>query len=680
MRKLREHAAWKSITGIVLLLVLFSGIVGGIGYNGFTEALMEQYADGAFLTAETAARFLDGDRIDAYVQSGGTTEEYRAVWERLDEICNSSGATFVYVIQPDLTDWAHITFLFSTIDHDSRYSEFDFGYVRDTTNDEYKEKYRALYELGSQRELVIRDKGYIETEPHITAMVPLRDSAGQTRAILCVQRQMDGVAQVRRTYVRKVAAVLIGLALLVIVGQSVFLHRALLWPVKRISEEATRFSLENVVAENKLTDEIRSRDEIGQLAASIDQMEEQILDYVENLKTITAEKERINTELSLASRIQEAMLPNIFPPFPDRSEFDIFAVMNPAKEVGGDFYDYFFVDDDHLCLVIADVSGKGVPAALFMMASKIILQSCAMLGGSPAEILLKTNQAICSNNQEEMFITVWLGILEISTGKLTAANAGHEYPMLKKPDGGFELLKDRHGLVIGAMEDSRYREYELRLEPGAKLFVYTDGVPEANDEEGRLFGYERMVDTLNETPDAPPEQILKNMRASVDRFVRDAEQFDDLTMLCLEYRGTSSAREMTVEAAPENLPQVQRFIEEQLEPLECPMKAQMQIGVAAEEVFINVASYAYTPGRGEVTVRVETSRDPASVTVTFEDGGIPYDPLARTDPDVSLPAEEREVGGLGILLTKKLMDDVRYENRDGRNILRLTKVLDLPRP
>ena len=249
------------------------------------------------------------------------------------------------------------------------------------------------------------------------------------------------------------------------------------------------------------------------------------------------ESSRIETELNMASSIQADMLPNIYPAFPDRPEFDIYATMDPAKEVGGDFYDFFLIDDDHLCLVIADVSGKGVPAALFMMASKIILQNHAKLGKSPAQILTDANAAICSNNREEMFVTVWLGILEISTGKLTAANAGHEYPVIKKADDNFELLKDKHGFVIGGMDGIRYKEYELRMESGSKLFLYTDGVPEATDAQGELFGTERMLEALNSDAESEPESILKQVRSYVDGFVKEAEQFDDLTMLCLEYKG-----------------------------------------------------------------------------------------------------------------------------------------------
>ena len=286
-----------------------------------------------------------------------------------------------------------------------------------------------------------------------------------------------------------------------------------------------------------MEDTYRTGDEIEALAESFATLSARTLEYVDQVRKVTAEKERIGAELSLATQIQASMLPHIFPAFPERSEFDIFASMDPAKEVGGDFYDYFLIDDDHLCMVIADVSGKGVPAALFMMASKIILQSVAMMGLSPAGILQRTNEAICSNNEVQMFVTVWLGILEFSTGKLTAANAGHEFPAIRKPNGDFELFKDKHGFVIGGMDGVRYKEYELQLEPGSKLFVYTDGVAEATSAEKELFGTERMVEALNADPQAAPQEILKNVRASVDGFVKEAEQFDDLTMLCMEYKG-----------------------------------------------------------------------------------------------------------------------------------------------
>lgn len=251
---------------------------------------------------------------------------------------------------------------------------------------------------------------------------------------------------------------------------------------------------------------------------------------------MVAEKERIHTELSLATAIQTSLLPHVFPPFPTRKEFDIFATTDPAREVGGDFYDFFLIDEDHLCLVMADVSGKGIPAALFMMISKTILQSCAMLGKSVAEILTKTNEGLTVNNQTGMFVTVWLGILEISTGKLTCANAGHEYPVIMRNGGKFEIFKDKHGFVIGGMEDIIYKEYEIQLDHGDKLFLYTDGIPEATDRAVRMYGTERMIAALNKNPGTDVKSLCQNVRTDINSFVKDAEQFDDMTMLCLEYK------------------------------------------------------------------------------------------------------------------------------------------------
>ena len=284
---------------------------------------------------------------------------------------------------------------------------------------------------------------------------------------------------------------------------------------------------------------IRTGDEVEHLNRVMAQMEKDLSVYMEDLTRVTKKEERVRTELDMASKIQKGALPDIFPAFPDRQEFDLYASMEPAKEIGGDFYDFFLIDDDHLCLVIADVSGKGVPAALFMMASKIILADNAIMGKSPSEILYDANNAICKNNKLEMFVTVWVGILEISTGKLYAANAGHEYPALKRGDGGFSVFKDRHGFVLGGMEGMKYKEYEIQLSPGDKLFVYTDGVPEANDPDGNMFEVKRMIDALNEDPDASPAQILGTVRGEISKFVREAEQFDDLTMLCLEYKGAN---------------------------------------------------------------------------------------------------------------------------------------------
>ena len=306
-------------------------------------------------------------------------------------------------------------------------------------------------------------------------------------------------------------------------------------PLNTMKKRISDMGEENLVF--NMEDTYRTGDEIEILADSFSRLSKKTVDYVEQVRTVTAEKERISSELQMAAAIQSSMLPHIFPSFPDRKEFDLYASMDPAKEVGGDFYDFFLIDDDHLCMVIADVSGKGVPGALFMMISKVILQNCAFLSDSAEEILAQANSAICANNQADMFVTVWIGILEISTGKLTAANAGHEFPVLKRAGGKYELYKDHHGFVIGGMPGMKYRQYELQLHPGDRLFVYTDGVPEATDADSQLFGTDRMLSALNEKDAADPKEVVQVVHEAVDRFVKDAEQFDDMTMLCLDYNG-----------------------------------------------------------------------------------------------------------------------------------------------
>ena len=329
------------------------------------------------------------------------------------------------------------------------------------------------------------------------------------------------------------------LILLVLLANALVLGKRIVKPLNMITKRI--FELNESNLEFKMEDTFRTGDEIQTLAESFADLSHKTVAYMDQVRNVTAEKERIGTELRMANQIQESVLPNIFPAFPDREEFDIYATMDPAKEVGGDFYDFFLIDKDHLGIVIADVSGKGVPAALFMMASKIILQSCAMLGRSPAEILTRTNEAICSNNRMEMFVTVWFGILDLNTGLITGANAGHEYPAVKSGDH-YELYKTKHGMVIGAMDNVTYTEHHMQLQPGDRVFLYTDGLPEATDASEEMFGVKRVLDVLNENPQRSVTDTLVRMTEAVSEFVDGAEQFDDLTMLCLEYKGRKATK------------------------------------------------------------------------------------------------------------------------------------------
>lgn len=324
---------------------------------------------------------------------------------------------------------------------------------------------------------------------------------------------------------------LVMIAVILVLGTvaALFVANRIVKPVEHMTKRITEISGTDLAFE--MEDIYHTDDEIEVLAKSFAKLSERTRYYIGQITRITAEKERIGAELELATRIQADMLPNIFPPFPERNDIDIYASMTPAKEVGGDFYDFFLLDDDHLGLVIADVSGKGVPAALFMMMSKILINNFVMMGSSPAKVLEQTNNLIRKNNDEEMFVTVWLGVLEISTGKVTAANAGHEYPMLKKADGKFELFKDKHGFVVGGIDGIKYKEYEFTIEKGGALFLYTDGAAEATNAEEMLFGTDRMLDALNTDPQADAKTLIFNMKKSVDEFVGEAPQFDDITML-----------------------------------------------------------------------------------------------------------------------------------------------------
>ena len=337
-------------------------------------------------------------------------------------------------------------------------------------------------------------------------------------------------------------AVLAILAAVLVIGTIIIIKFSgrIVKPLERMTAHIAAASSAGDMFE--MYDTYRTGDEIEELAKAFADLSGRTVQYIDHIQKITAEKERIGAELSLATSIQAGMLPNMFPAFPERPEFDIYASMDPAKEVGGDFYDFFMIDDDHLAMVIGDVSGKGVPAALFMMASKITINDHALMGGTPAEILQRVNKQICSANDAEMFVTVWLGILEISTGKLTAASAGHEYPMLNI-NGKYELFKDKHGMAVGAMDIAKYKDYEITLKKGDSIFVYTDGVAEATDAQNELFGTDRTLDALNNLPgNDTQEEILKGVRKAVDAFVKEAPQFDDLTMLGLKYYGTGEEK------------------------------------------------------------------------------------------------------------------------------------------
>lgn len=416
--------------------------------------------------------------------------------------------------------------------------------------------------------------------------------------------------------------------------------------------------------------EIKTGDEVELLGNAFNRMAAGLKEYIANLAAVMSEKERIGAELSVATQIQADMLPQIFPAFPHKEEFDIYATMTPAKEVGGDFYDFFLVDEDHLAVVMADVSDKGVPAALFMVIAKTLIKNHVQQGESPAAAFMHTNNQLCEGNNAALFVTAWLGVLEFSTGIVTYVNAGHEPPAICRQDGGYEYLKEASGFVLAGIEDMTYEQATFLMKPGDMLYLYTDGVTEATDAKEELYGFKRLLTCLNRCIGQEPRELLTSVQADIDGFVKEAPQFDDITMLALKFKSFMERQELTVPAAIENIPRVTEWVDNALSANEKLLAVQAQVDIAIDEILSNVVYYS---GSEDMSVRMWLWE--RQVKLAFVDSGAPYNPLEQENPDVTLPAVERKVGGLGIYMVKKMMDAVEYRYENGKNIVTVTAVV-----
>ena len=510
----------KFIFGILSFTLLLFNIVSLIVTYDLAKRVEYEYSYYGFAATQSLASFFEGDRIAAYLDTRNTDSYYEEFRELCRTVKDEYGAAYCYIYIPQEDGIVYImdSEEANCIGEPDVYTNGG----KEMSEKAFSKSPEQLFTLNSSDEY-----GFL-----LTACSPIYDSSGEPVALLALDMTMDGM-------IDEMADTVIGTLLsltffmLVCVGVFfIFAQRKLIHPIRQLTNAAD-LMIDNLEKDVGYEADIYTGDEIQELAESFEKMDTELREYIKENSRITAEKERLGAELDMARNIQASQLPNVFPPFPDRGEFDIYASMTPAKEVGGDFYDFFFIDDDHLGIVIADVSGKGVPAALFMMISKMLIHNYAMLGQSPAEVLENANAAICENNTERMFVTVWFGILELSTGKVVSGNAGHEYPVIRQPDGSFELIKDKHDFVLGGIKKKKYREQEFTLGRGGTLFVYTDGVPEATDANEELFGTARLIEALNADSGASPEQLLKNVHTAVNDFVGDAPQFDDLTMLAV---------------------------------------------------------------------------------------------------------------------------------------------------
>lgn len=524
------------------------GVLGAIltvaisvfSYQSSKWYLEDMYAQRIISGSKSVATLLDKDDIKAILSPGGEkSEAYKRVENMLNEIKRDSNVTYLSLVIPDEDS---VTFYIdSCVEEmgDDPEGKLAYGtdilYTNAANGKEDLQKYYQIWELYLQNkgteEPLVTDNSY---GYNYTAVAPILDENGKAIAEIQYILDMQSVRNHLNSFLRDmlmISLVIISAALLIYM---LGMEKIVINPVKKLAHFTGNIIQEGRFEKQKI--EISTGDEIEELGGAVNVMIEKLEEYIENLTAVMSEKERIGAELGVATHIQSSMLPCIFPAFPDRNEIDIYATMTPAKEVGGDFYDFFMVDDRHLAIIMADVSGKGVPAALFMVIGKTLIKDHTVPGRNLGEVFTEVNNILCESNDNGMFITAFEGVLDLVTGEFRYVNAGHERPFIYRKGKGYEEYKTRVGFVLAGMENIKYKEQVIQLEVGDKIFQYTDGVTEATDKDNQLYGMDRLNSVLNlKCTACSPEETLKLVKEDIDAFVGGADQFDDITMLCLEY-------------------------------------------------------------------------------------------------------------------------------------------------
>lgn len=516
----------KVMFGLVLFAALVVILAGGLTGFRYHTLKIKEYNELVYSYLRAASNYIDGDRIKDYVRTETPDAYYDEVLRYLTLTKNETAMQLFYVFVPYTHD---LVYIWQTDE-----KPYEWLGKHESYMDGGKEARDKTFRKDPVQEITFYSD---PTYGNIACgFYPIFDSAGEPVALVGLDLSAPDIS---KNIVLFVGLICVTILIATVLSGLLFyflLRRNIVRPIHRLNDAAERLASSLESDEGPELD-IHTGDELESLADSFMKMNGDIRHYIKENAAISAEKGRIESELNVATQIQADMLPRIFPPFPERKEFDIYATMTPAKEVGGDFYDFFMVDDDHLALVIADVSGKGVPAALFMVIAKTLIKNRAQLKGSPAEVLSYANDQLAEGNESQLFVTVWMAIIEISTGKGIAANAGHEHPVLKRLDGEYELVKYKHDAALAIMAGLPFDQHEFELHHGDILFVYTDGVPEATNAKNELYETDRLLEALNRENEEEPEKILANVKADIDDFVKDAPQFDDLTMLALCWHG-----------------------------------------------------------------------------------------------------------------------------------------------
>ena len=517
--------ALASIIIFTLLITLFMSIGGSVIFD---RAIQKMYNDRGYVVANIILDEIDHEKIAEYSRTWTPDDYYYEMSEYLRSIQKFSSAAYIYIGVP--YENKTIKYIYD--------SGSEMGF-EDPISAPFDEIWLAYTEGIKPSSYLVRKSQYGFLT---SSCLPVKDNNGDIVALLFVDTNMEVIRSTLYRYVLNMGIIAVTLLGVFCLLNWYFMQKNILKPIMILRENVKNFASNNASNDSTLLT-IKTNDEMEDLARSVNSMEDDIARYIEDIQNITAEKERISAELGVARQIQADMLPSVFPPFPERKDFDIYAMMAPAKEVGGDFYDFFFIDDDHLALVMADVAGKGVPAALFMVNTKTLIKNRALMGEelSPGKILKDVNNQLCEGNESGLFVTAWLGIIQLSTGEGVAANAGHEHPVIKRREGKYELVVYKHSPAVAAIEGMKFREHEFILYPGDSLFIYTDGVAEATNNDSHMFGTDRMLNALNRHTDLDSKSRLKRIKKEIDAFVGDAPQFDDITMLEFKYFGHNGA-------------------------------------------------------------------------------------------------------------------------------------------
>ena len=652
---------------VIGLIMLLSAAIGTVGYFEFAGALKQQYMEIANGIAEYAALSMDPETLEQYLETKTADEAYNSTREQLQHTADAEDCSVIYVAKVH-TDTKEREYIYNVVSKASGFSPYEIGF-RDTVNDEFLKVYDSILKGETQlHNFMYSRKGYT------TSVYPVEDADSGVVAIVGVVKNMDLLTSAKNSYICQIILIEALIAILSGVVWVVYMRRRIVVPVQQLSEAALNM-VEHLEDGNSPELVVKHEDELRELADSFATMYREVGAYIAKLETVTAEKERIGAELDVAAKIQSSMLPCIFPAFPDRNEFDIYATMDPAKEVGGDFYDFFMVDADHLAFVVADVSGKGVPAALFMVIGKTLIKDHTGLHDDLGEVFTEVNNILCASNSEEMFITAFEGVLNLKTGELRYVNAGHEIPFLCRKGGVFEPYKVRAGFVLAGMQGIRYRAGSIQLEPGDKVFQYSDGIPEAINSEKAPYGMKRLESVLAKNSEKAPSELLPLVKADVDAFVGDADQFDDITMLCIEFKGNGRKAEISLTPDAESVKTVAEFLDNTLEAWEIPMKVVSKLQIVADEIYSNIVRYSQAKN-----AKVTAVQNGTVLSLRFEDDGKPYDPTTAAEPDITASAEEREIGGLGIFIVRNMMDSMDYRYKDGHNVLTLLLATEGSKP